>query len=358
MPLELPVASLLLVGVLIYALFLLPQRARGEDIPPGVVQPTMVPEVIPPVDSARITPTTEPVLARLEPEPTPEEAVLETLPEGDPLDDPLVGTSPLESSQQVNILLLGTDGRDEEDGPPRTDLMMLALLDLRSHRATIISIPRDLWVPIPGYGEGKINTAFFLGSLDQQGAELARETVEDLAGLSIHHTVQVDFHGFRTLIDQMDGIEVNVPEAIDDPMYPDEYYGTFHLHIPAGRQIMDGERALQYARTRYGGMDQDRSARQQAVVMAIRERAMQPAQLARAPLHLRAIYRTIESDLSLADLFALARFGRSLDRDHISMHTLNGELTWSVITWNGQDALLYDPQALRATIRDWMRGVE
>lgn len=274
----------------------------------------------------------------------------------DPLNDPSIRGSELESADRINILVLGTDGRDEEDGPPRTDLMMVVLLDRASEHATLISIPRDLWVPIPGYGEGKINTAYFLGSIEERGAELAKETVEELIGLPLHYTVQVDFNGFRTLVDEMGGIELDVPVAIDDPEYPDGNYGTLHLQIPAGRQTMDGETALRYVRTRHGGMDQDRSSRQQAVLMAVREKALTPAQLARAPFHLRTLYRVVESDLTLGDLFALARFGRTLEPDNITMHVLNGELTWPVLTWNGQDALMYDPAVLRDTIQEWATG--
>lgn len=274
----------------------------------------------------------------------------------DSLADPTLPSSPLDEATQINLLILGTDGRDEEDGPPRTDLMMLLLLNREGPRATLISIPRDLWVPIPGYGEGKINTAYFLGSLDGQGSALARETVEQLVGLPIHHTVEVDFNGFRTLVDEMGGVELEIPEPIDDPAYPDGHYGTLHLQIPAGQQRLDGETALRYARTRHGGVDQQRSARQQALLMALREQALQPSHLARAPLYLRTLYREVESDLTLSDLFSLARLGRSLSRDQLSMHTIGGELTWPILTWNGQDALLYDPSALRQAIWQWAAG--
>lgn len=284
------------------------------------------------------------------------EGMVESEPVGDPLDDPTIEASALDQSSAINLLVLGTDGRDQQDGPPRTDLIMVIMLNRAPERATVLSIPRDLWVPIDGYGEGKINTAFFLGSLDGDGTILARRTVEDLLGIEIDHALRVDFNGFRKVVDTLGGIAIEVPEAIDDPAFPDGNYGTIHLEIPAGRQVMDGETALQYARTRYGGTDQDRALRQQQVVDALRERAMEPGSLARAPLLIRDLSSEIETDLSLADLFALARLGRGLDRDEISMQVLNGELTWPVLTWNGQDALLYDPEAVRAAVRDWSRS--
>jgi LCP family protein required for cell wall assembly len=350
MPWQLPVAAVLAFLALLLAI-VRPSGRANSDAPSdvNVRQPSaqMTPEL-----AAALTPTAggEPGVVT-QPEITPFPTF-----DGDPLDDPSLQNSELEEANHVNILLLGTDGRDEEDGPPRTDLMMLLVLDRESEHATLISIPRDLWVPIPGYGEGKINTAYFLGSLEDRGAEVAKETVEDLVGMQVDHIVEVDFDGFRTLIDEMGGISVNVPEAIDDPLFPDSNYGYMHLQIPAGPQQMNGETALQYARTRYGGVDQDRSARQQLVLMAIRDRALEPSVLAQAPRHLRTVYRLVNSDLSLGDIFSLARFGRSLNRDSISMHTLNGDLTWSAYTWNGQDALMYDPEQLHEAIEAWING--
>lgn len=271
----------------------------------------------------------------------------------DPLNDPGIKATSLQEGDRITILLLGTDGRDEEFGPPRTDLMMLAILDRSPQRVTLISIPRDLWVPIYGHGEGKINTAYFLGSLNEQGTELTQITVENMVGTPIHHVVEIDFNGFRTLIDEMGGVQIDVPEAIDDPLYPDGNYGTLHLQIPAGLQLMDGESALRYARTRHGNTDQSRSSRQQAIIMAMREKALTPSQLALAPFHLRTVSDVVKSDLSLGDFFALARFARTLTRDQISMHTIGGELTWSIMTWNGQDALLYDPDTVQAAIKEW-----
>ncbi|MDQ4075576.1 MAG: LCP family protein [Chloroflexota bacterium] len=349
-PWQLPTAALLLLCVLTFAVWQ-PLRTKNQEAQEQVTgQAEATAEAAATAEAPNEVQVEEAELVEVE---TQEVEV-----EGDPLDDPTVGPSQLEEADRINILLLGTDGRDEEDGPPRTDLVMLLLVDRRAPRATLISIPRDLWVPIPGYGEGKINTAYFLGSLEDRAAELARETVEELMGVPIDHIAQVDFNGFRTVVDELGGIEIDVPEAIDDPHYPDGNYGTLHLQIPEGRQHMDGETALRYARTRYGGVDQDRAERQQAVLMAVRQKALQPAQLAKAPLLLRTAYRVVETDLSLGDLFALARLGRSLDRSDISMHTLqaDGEMVWSSLTWNGQDALLYDPVLLQQTVQDWMMG--
>jgi LCP family protein required for cell wall assembly len=337
------VGALLVVGIVLWGVV---QGVRGFIVTPeSVAAPLPTPSI---TDS---TPTEAIASA------SPATAVVTssgTLAGADPLADPTLTDSGLDDESVMTFLLLGTDGREQEDGPPRTDLVMVAVADRARQQLTLISIPRDLWVPIPGQGEGKINTAYFLGALNGDGVGLAKETVEGLVGFPLDYFVTVDFEGFRAVVDAMGGITVNVPEAIDDPEYPDYNFGTFRLQIPAGEQTMDGETALRYARTRYGGTDIDRATRQQLVLMAVRDKALQPEQLALAPIHLRTLYREVESNLSLSDFFALARFGRELERENIRMYTINGDLTYSIITWNGLDALMYDSPEVQAQIAEWI----
>lgn len=346
-PWYLPV-GLLVIGLILLITIIQGVRALGQPAE-SVAAPNPTPTSLP--NSTNIP---SPVATTGEASPTAAVTSSGTLAGADPLRDPTLSSSTLDDESVMTFLLLGTDGREQEDGPPRTDLVMVAVADRARHRLTLISIPRDLWVPIPGYGEGKVNTAYFLGALDGDGVGLARETVESLVGFELDYFVTVDFEGFRAIVDAMGGITVNVPDAIDDPEYPDYNYGTFHLEIPAGEQLMDGETALRYARTRYGGTDIDRATRQQLVLMAVREKAMQPEQIALAAVYLRTLYREVESNLSLSDFFALARFGRELEREQINMYTINGDLTYPTITWNGQDALLYDPIEVETQIREWV----
>ncbi|MBA3532255.1 MAG: LCP family protein [Ardenticatenales bacterium] len=262
--------------------------------------------------------------------------------------------SKLAAHSFVSILLLGTDARPEEGVASRTDTMMVLFLDLESSSATLISIPRDLWVAIPGYGEGRINTAYFMGQAWYRGAEVARQTVSQVLGIPIGYTVVIDFDGFRQIIDSMGGVEVDVPEAIDDPAYPDDSYGSYRLYIPAGPQQMDGAQMLRYVRTRYGSNDLERAARQQAVLEAIRQHLLSPQQLPSLPGYLTEGSSQVDSTLSLADLFFLAHFAQTLKPQRIQSHVLAPPLLWNGVTADGQQVLLYDSYSLQQNVQRWL----
>jgi len=141
----------------------------------------------------------------------------------------------------------------------------------------MLSIPRDLWVTIPGYGENRINTAHYLGDKNGYpggGPALAMKTVQYNLGVPVHFYVRVDFDGFRRIVDTLGGIDIEIPQTINDPKYPDENYGYDPFYIEAGLQHLDGDTALKYARTRAtAGADFARARRQQQVLFAIREKA-------------------------------------------------------------------------------------
>ncbi len=260
----------------------------------------------------------------------------------------------LQERRWLSLLLMGTDARPDEGVASRTDTMMVVILDLAASNVLVISIPRDLWVYIPAYGQARINSAYFLGQLYGSGPELAQQTVSELLGIPITHTMTIDFGGFRRLVDEIGGIDLNVPTPIDDELFPDDAYGTFHLQIPAGRQRMDGERALQYARTRHGSSDLERAERQQAVLQAIRTSLLQPEQLPHLPGYLLQGASEVDTTLSLPDLFFLARFLRTLERDEIFMHVIEPPLLWNGVTADGQQVLLYDPYSLQQAVQEWV----
>ena len=142
--------------------------------------------------------------------------------------------------RQINILLLGSDERIDGVEPPRTDTMLLLTLDLRRHTAGMISFPRDLWVPIPGYNlTSKINTAYAIGEqrgYPRGGAQLAKDTVSSFIGQPVQFYVQADFNGFVRFIDEIGGVTVNVPQTIHDPEYPTPDYGYQTFYLEAGLQ--------------------------------------------------------------------------------------------------------------------------
>ncbi len=177
----------------------------------------------------------------------------------------------------INILLLGTDDRADEQGPPRTDTIILLTLDPQTNTAGMLSLPRDLWVPIPGFDfNAKINTAYGLGEThnDSGGAQLVMDTVSQLIGRPIDYYVRVNFQGFVQTIDLIGGIDVMVQKTIHDEEYPTADYGVETFHLEAGQQHLDGKTALKFARTRHGDDDYGRARRQQEVIRAVVDKVL------------------------------------------------------------------------------------
>jgi LCP family protein required for cell wall assembly len=196
----------------------------------------------------------------------------------------------IKHDERINVLLLGYGGPGHE-GPYLTDSIMLLSIRPASREAIMVSLPRDLWVKVPalprnGSMSSKLNNAYAIGADRKNypnvrndwktttgGGDLAAATVSQITGQQVSYWVGVDFKAFRDLVNALGGVRVNVPTALDDPFYPrGETRGTMHIHVNAGWQQFDGERALQYARSRETTSDFDRSRRQQAIMLAIRER--------------------------------------------------------------------------------------
>jgi LCP family protein required for cell wall assembly len=260
--------------------------------------------------------------------------------------------------ERVNILLLGIDERAQESGPWRTDTMMLATVDPISKTAGLLSIPRDLWVAIPGYDtEGKINTAHFIGDLRNYpggGPALAMATVQYNLGISTQYYARLNFSGFEKLIDQIGGVEICVEETIDDPEYPDSGYGYEPLHIDAGCQLMDGRLALKFARTRHTGLgDFDRARRQQQVILAVRDKVasanMLPTLVMQAGPLLDTLKESVQTNLSLDQLIQLAKLATQIDSTNIRQVVIDENSTV------GYMAPTDPPQAVLVPLRDEIR---
>lgn len=247
--------------------------------------------------------------------------------------------------ERVNILLMGVDKRLGERGPSRSDTMIVLSLDPSTGTAGMLSIPRDLWVEMPGYQEARINQAYFFGEAYDYpggGPALAMRTMEYNLGIPIHYYVLISFPGFRDIIDTLGGITIDVPQEIRDDRYPDENYGYMSIYIPAGVQTMDGETALRYARTRHGSSDFDRMRRQQQIMMAIRDKALSLNLLPRLPELIRTLGYTVETNLTPVEVLALAPLAAGIDRENIKMAAIDQTMTVRVILDNGADVLFPD----------------
>jgi LCP family protein required for cell wall assembly len=241
-----------------------------------------------------------------------------------------------QGKERVNILLTGIDQREIEQGPWRTDTMILVTIDPATKSAGMLSIPRDLWVVIPGYQESRINNANFFGDATDYpggGPALAKKTVQYNLGIPVQYYVRLNFTAFEKLVDLIGGIDVQVERTIDDPEYPDGSNGYQPFHIDAGLQHMDGKTALKYARTRHDDPmgDFGRSRRQQQVLLAIRDKVLQanmiPKLLPRAGELASTLSSAIQTDLTLQQALALAKLGTQIDRSRIKLAFIDQTMT-------------------------------
>jgi LCP family protein required for cell wall assembly len=245
--------------------------------------------------------------------------------------DPDVTPIPTPEIRQevLNILLLGTDARKDDVNPPRTDALVLVRLSRDTGRVSMLSIPRDLWVNYPGGGEGRINAAYAIGETrygEGGGAALAKSTVGRLLGLRVDHFVLINFQGFETLIDRLDGISIDVPASIYDPAYPTDDYNTISVRFTEGLQRMDGERALIYARTRHADSDFGRNQRQQLVLVAIFDRIRERGllqQLTSLDDYTGALRGYVQTDIPRGTMLALANYARDVSVDDVLRYAID-----------------------------------
>jgi LCP family protein required for cell wall assembly len=263
-----------------------------------------------------------------------------------------------DGSDRVNILLLGIDRRPGEAFISRTDSMMIISSDPATDTASVLSVPRDLYVDIPGYGQDRINTALVYGArggdyLD--GAALAMQTVSSNLNIPVHHYALVDFGAFVRIVDILEGIDVEVPYAIDDPLYPDMDYGYDPLFIPAGTQHFDGQLALKYARTRHADSDFNRAYRQQQVLFAARDKALSLGLgelLLRAPSLYREVEDGIRTDLTLEQLLRLAKTMGDIPAAGIQSAVLDQDFVTSYRTPGGASVLLLNAELAAPMIQN------
>lgn len=260
---------------------------------------------------------------------------------------------PWDGASRVTILVVGLDYRDWEDnsGPSRTDTMILFSLDPSSHTAGMLSIPRDLWVNIPGFDYAKINTAYFLGDaykIPGGGPGLAIKTVEQLIGIPINYYAQVDFSAFEKLIDEIGGIEIDVPEKIEvDPLGP---HNT--VVLKPGLQKLNGATALAYARARNtAGSDFDRSQRQQQVILAIRDKILHMNMLKlliqKSPILYQQLSKGIHTNMTLDQIISLAWLAQQIKPENIKKGAIGPDQVVEDVSPDGLSILRPKPEEVR-----------
>lgn len=244
-----------------------------------------------------------------------------------------------EGDGRVNILLLGIGGGTHEGGQ-LSDTMMVVSLDPKTKDVAMLSIPRDLYVKINN-SYGKINQASSDG-----GPLLAEKVVEKVIGVPVHYYVKLDFSGFKQMVDAVGGIDITVKSALSDPEYPcdSNQYRSCGYYQPAGQFHMNGAQALKYARCRKGtcGLDFGRAARQQEVLLAIRQKTLQLSTLtnpAKITALINAIGDHVQTDLQLDEINKLAGIAKDVNAAKIVNKVLNTD---------DDNYLVFGPSSLNA----------
>lgn len=209
---------------------------------------------------------------------------------------------PTSEGDPFYVLLMGTDGREGES-TFRSDTIILARVDPTDRQVTLISIPRDTYVNLAGYGPNKINAARAYG-----GPELAVSTVADFAGVDISHYIEVSFDGFDSIVDSLGGVRVNVPQSFYDD-YLDE-------GLEAGDQILNGDQALVFCRSRHPFANGDfaRSEHQRMFITALAKQILASDAVTMANT-LTTISKCVTTDMSLTEILSLANQLKGLNVD-------------------------------------------
>jgi LCP family protein required for cell wall assembly len=276
---------------------------------------------------------------------------------------------PWDGASRVTVLVMGLDFGDWSSArkcPCHTDTMILLTIDPLTRSAGILSIPRDLWVNIPGFDQYyKINTAYFLGqtnNLPEGGPGLAVETVEQFLGVPINFYAQIDFYAFQKFINLIGGVEVDVPAKIKvDPI------GEANtVTLKPGKQTLRGPIALAYARARYTeGGDFDRANRQQQVIMAILSRVTEPerfpALITKAPQLYDQLSRGVHTNMSLDQAIQLAWLVKqNIPQENIKRGVIAPpdmvELSTAIADGVKEDILVPVPDKIRE-LRDSIFGI-
>ena len=300
-----------------------------------------------PAEETRLQPT--PILHNVTP--TPVRIVTASQPPA-PLPKPRL------QSGATTVLLLGTDRRSLDGNSSNTDTVMLLHLDPNTQRIAILSVPRDLYVDIPGHEQSRINTAYAWGEQDGRGGLLlAAQTVSATLGIPVQHAVLLDFQAFVTLVDAIGGVDVDVPYAISDPTYPDSGIGYDPFYLAAGQHHLDGAMALKYARTRATpGGDFDRTARQRQLVAAARDQITRlellPDLITQSPQLWAGLQNTLETDLTLGEIVDLTVTAARIPADRITMSSLDQGSTISWTTPSGAQVLIPDQAAIESLLAD------
>lgn len=232
-----------------------------------------------------------------------------------------------ESDDRINVLLLGIGGKSH-DGPYLSDTNIVLSIQPSTNRVSLISIPRDLLVPLDNYGWRKINNANAFAEMDNpgHGAQAARDVVSKVLNISIPYYLRVDFSGFVKIVDILGGLPITVDQSFTDYSYPTENYKYQTITFKQGFEVMDGQRALKFVRSRHSGMNNEgsdfaRSRRQQKIIVAVKEKLfsadflLNPQKISEV---FNALRENISTNISTWEVIRFASLAKAVDQTKVS----------------------------------------
>ncbi len=274
---------------------------------------------------------------------------------------PLLGDQAIAGDSLTNILLIGADQRSGAFF--RTDTLIIASIRPAQQVVTLISIPRDLFVYIPGWTMQRINTAYLHGELVKypgRGAALIKDTILYNLGVRIDHIAIINFDGFKKIVDALGGVDLPLYCPYTDwrvinPHGNLENPANWRLYtVEPGLVHMDGELALWYARSRLRSNDYDRGRRQQEVLRGMYTQAMKINIIPRLPGLYQQLGDVIKTDMQLENLLMLAPMALKLDAPRIRSFYINNRLVKSWWTPDGANVLLPKRENIQALVQEAM----
>jgi LCP family protein required for cell wall assembly len=248
----------------------------------------------------------------------------------------------LSSPHKVNILVLGVDERADDVG--RSDTMFAVTVDTETKDVSMLSIPRDTRVKIPGHGWDKINHAYAEG-----GAKLSQQAAEDLLGIPFDYYITINFAGFYKIIDAIGGVDVNVEKR----MYYEDPYDNLRIDLRPGMQHMDGKTAIQYVRYRDEEGDIGRIQRQQKFIRAVMEQVASPSVIIKVPNIIKEVSSVVKTNMSTGDMLSLAKLINDANKKGLTTDMVPGRPAYidDISYW------LPDIEALRRHVAQIEGGV-
>ncbi len=254
-----------------------------------------------------------------------------------------------------NILLLGSDTTNPVNAG-RTDVLVIVSINQTAGTVSMLSLPRDLYVYIPGYRVYRINSAYGYGEHDGTGGfQLLAQTIRYNLGLQIDHYARVDFNDFKDIVDALGGVDISVDCAIQDwrlkspDLDPADADSWEMFTLPVGVYTMDGDLALWYDRSRRTSSDFDRGRRHQALLRALWDRIRSLGLVDQVSDIWSQVLESVETDLSLNDVISLIPLALSLDPSRIASYTFRPNVeTKAWLSPEGSDVLAPQRDAIRA----------